>query len=262
VLELRIMKHGFARRGHVHPTYVVWRNMIQRCTYPQNKDFKNYGARGIRVCERWLHSFEAFLADMGHPPDRHHEIDRKDNDGNYELNNCHWVPRAISALNKRTNRRLTYNGITLTLTEWAAHAGIPAATLATRIDREKWSLDRALTTAILPPGREKGGTGNVQRELTFRGETHSITEWGEITGFGYQRLKKRLNTQGWSVERALTEKPESPLRLITFQGETLSMRQWSIRTGIPYTTLQSRIARRGWSPERALTEPISQAKPN
>lgn len=87
--------HGMWRT----PTYRIWANMKQRCLNPQNSAFRHYGARGITVCGRWL-KFENFLADMGIRPDGL-ELDRIDNDGNYEPDNCRWTTRSEQVLNRR-----------------------------------------------------------------------------------------------------------------------------------------------------------------
>lgn len=84
-------------------TYNSWANMIQRCTNPNKADYKNYGARGIQVCERWSF-FENFLADMGEcPPGL--SIDRINNDGNYDPTNCHWATPKGQANNSRRWKR-------------------------------------------------------------------------------------------------------------------------------------------------------------
>jgi hypothetical protein len=74
--------------------------MIERCTNPHDTDWKNYGGRGIAVCDRWRHSFEAFLEDMGEKPPGH-SIDRINNDGNYEPGNCRWATASEQQHNKR-----------------------------------------------------------------------------------------------------------------------------------------------------------------
>lgn len=77
----------------------IWVKMVQRCTNPNDVGYKNYGGRGIQVCDRWHNSFEAFYADMG--PSNGLSIDRRDNDGNYEPGNCRWTNMSIQNLNKR-----------------------------------------------------------------------------------------------------------------------------------------------------------------
>lgn len=92
--------HGHTRIGKYKRTYISWSNMKQRCLNPKRNSYKYYGGRGIKVCDRWLHSFENFLADMGEcPPGL--TIDRIENDGNYEKGNCRWA----TIITQITNRR-------------------------------------------------------------------------------------------------------------------------------------------------------------
>lgn len=85
------------------PEYSVWSAMIQRCTNPKNAQYKWYGARGISVCERWL-KFDNFLSDIGNRPSPELEIDRIDNDGNYEPGNVKWSTRKEQMNNMRRNK--------------------------------------------------------------------------------------------------------------------------------------------------------------
>jgi Staphylococcus phage HNH endonuclease len=91
-------KHG----GYGTVEYSAWIRMIQRCEDKNLKAYKDYGGRGIRVCERWRHDFPAFLADMGPRPSPTHSVDRfPNNDGNYEPSNCRWATKREQRLNQR-----------------------------------------------------------------------------------------------------------------------------------------------------------------
>lgn len=89
------------QRHRATPEYSIWSGMIQRCKNPDHVGYKNYGGRGIRVCDRWLYSFESFIEDVGERPGPEYSLDRIDNDGNYEPGNCRWADRKTQAANKR-----------------------------------------------------------------------------------------------------------------------------------------------------------------
>lgn len=128
-------KHG-ARRTPEHNT---WCHIVQRCTDRNDTSFHNYGGRGIKVCERWRDSFEAFLADMGPRPSPQHSIDRKDNDGDYGPGNCRWATAAEQSRNRRQNRFIEHAGETLCLKDWAGRVGIGSGTLSNRLKKQTLS---------------------------------------------------------------------------------------------------------------------------
>lgn len=114
--------------------YHIRSGMIGRCENPNNKDYKNYGSRGISVCKEWRESFEAFYnwaINNGYADNL--TIDRINNNGNYEPSNCRWTDCKTQSRNTRTNCYYTYNGETKTIAEWAEIKGIRRDTLSRRI---------------------------------------------------------------------------------------------------------------------------------
>lgn len=111
--------HGMARKGKVSSEFNIWAAMKDRCYNTNNHAYSRYGGRGIKVCNRWLESFQNFYEDMGPRPSSNYSIDRKDVNGNYELSNCRWADNYVQAGNTRSNRVIEYNGYQLILNEWA-----------------------------------------------------------------------------------------------------------------------------------------------
>lgn len=137
----RSTKHGKAGSS----LYMIWAEMVARCSRPTHKRWGDYGGRGIGVCDTWKRSFEAFSIDMGlRPPG--HSIERIDNTRGYEPGNCAWVTRVAQANNKRNNRLITHDGRTQTLAMWARETGIPYHTLKSRL--QSMSVATALTRRI------------------------------------------------------------------------------------------------------------------
>lgn len=129
------------------PEHISWAGMKGRCLNPRNHKYPAYGARGIKVCERWM-VFENFLADMGNRPSLAHSIERKNNNGDYEPGNCIWATNTTQANNRRNNKSITLNGVTKNLCEWARHLGIKPATICARIKRG-WTIEKAISTGTL-----------------------------------------------------------------------------------------------------------------
>lgn len=115
-------------------------SVIRRCYDPKNNAYARYGARGITVCERWLESFENFYADMGPRPSLDHSIDRIDNSGNYEPENCKWSTRIEQGNNKRNNRLIEMGGRVQTVAQWCRELGVEYDTVSRRLNQYKWSV--------------------------------------------------------------------------------------------------------------------------
>ncbi len=136
-------KHGLARTAE----YRVWRHMMQRCYYPADASYGRYGGRGISVCHEWRRSVAQFYADMGPRPTSKHQIDRIDNEKDYEPENCRWATNKQNARNRRSNRPLEFSGRKLTCSEWSELTGIPYVTIKKRIQLG-WTIEDALTRPI------------------------------------------------------------------------------------------------------------------
>jgi hypothetical protein len=121
--------------------------MWDRCANPRASNWGYYGGRGIQVCDRWK-SFDAFTADM-YPSYREGlTIERLDPDGDYSRENCRWASMAEQAVNRHSNRKITFQDQTLTISQWAAETGLDYFTLRNRLGRG-WSAERALTTPLM-----------------------------------------------------------------------------------------------------------------
>jgi len=124
--------------------YYTWNHMKNRCTNPNAADYKYYGGRGIKVCDRWMNSFPDFLTDMGNKPTRYHTLERINKDGNYEPSNCKWATMKEQSRNKSNARILELNGIKKSTIEWAEFLGINVKTIRSRLNYG-WPVERVLT---------------------------------------------------------------------------------------------------------------------
>jgi hypothetical protein len=128
-------------------TYHTWRSIKERCCNPYSKDWKNYGGRGIAMCQEWIDSFANFLEDMGDRP-AGMSIDRIDNMQGYSKDNCRWASVQTQSNNRRTCVYVEYEGKSQSVADWAREVGLERKTLEYRI-RSGWSPERALTTQSL-----------------------------------------------------------------------------------------------------------------
>lgn len=140
-------KHGLIK----HPLHRVWNGMKQRCNNPNDSNYDRYGARGIAVCAEWQNSFEDFYNwCIANGWTKGLQIDRKNNNGNYEPSNCRCVTAKINSCNKRNNINITYKGETKALQQWCDHLNINRGTMIDRLYVNNWSVDKAFTTPVRP----------------------------------------------------------------------------------------------------------------
>lgn len=126
--------------------------MRGRCINPNDKSYPYYGGRGIQVCQEWLNNFDQFYEDMGDRPNGM-TLDRIDSNKGYSPENCQWVMASAQQGNQRRTVKITHEGLTLTMTEWAKKLGVPYYTLWNRLRAHKMSPEKALTAASLNKGR-------------------------------------------------------------------------------------------------------------
>lgn len=148
---------GCTRYDHVRthgmkdsPEYISWSAMRSRCYRTTDKSYDRYGGRGIRVCDEWRDSFEAFIADMGLKPSPDMSIDRIDNDGDYDPSNCRWATHVEQNHNRSNNSWLVIDGVRGLACDWSKVSGICEATINRRALRG-WDARRA----VYQPARQR-----------------------------------------------------------------------------------------------------------
>jgi len=177
------------------PMYAVWYGMIGRCHRPARKDYARYGGRGIKVCDRWFNSFEAFTEDMGERPEGM-SVERIDNDKGYSPDNCKWATPKEQANNRHDNNYVKYKGKYITVSGLAEQFNIHPATLWQRIFRYKYSPEEAV----------KKDVRNIRPTIIkYKGKTQDLKLWAKDTGIKYGTLYYRIYIVRWPIKKALSE---------------------------------------------------------
>lgn len=133
-----------------------WRDIKRRCLNIKYHRYKNYGGRGIQICDHWL-NYDNFINDVGFPPDPSYSLDRIDNNGNYEPGNVRWATMKEQHRNRSTNTFITLEGKTLCIKDWALLMGLKPNTLIGRLYTHGWPIEKA----ILQPTRKYRSTSSV-----------------------------------------------------------------------------------------------------
>lgn len=187
--KLHSTTHGFSNSR----LESIFFGMKNRCYNKNSPRYKDYGMKGIRICNRWLSNREEFFLwalDNGYNDTL--SIDRVDNDGDYCPENCRWVTSKTQANNTSRNRYVTYNGKTMTISQWSDEVNIPYRVLLYRITAG-WDMEDAFR---LKENRKL-------HFIEYRGERKTMAEWSRAFGIPYSRLKQRINKYHWEIERAL-----------------------------------------------------------
>lgn len=140
---------------HRSKLYCVWVAMRQRCDNPNNRDYKYYGAKGVKVCEEWYDylSFKDWATKSGYSDGL--TIDRVNTYGDYSPDNCRWITIVEQQQNKSNSRLITYKGETHNLTEWSKITGISREALKHRLNCGTWSIEEILTTPVIKDNKVK-----------------------------------------------------------------------------------------------------------
>lgn len=157
--------HGLSKS----PIYAIWNMMRQRCSLPSNRGYKDYGGRGVKVCERW-NSFENFYEDMGDPPFIGTSLDRIDANGAYCKDNCRWATRIEQNNNTRKSVRFQVFGETLSMREAAEKYDLKVNTLRNRVYTYGMTVEEAVTKPVLTSSvaatmAGSGGWGRTNKRI-------------------------------------------------------------------------------------------------
>lgn len=237
-----------------HPLYTRYSGMLSRCYNPNTDSYPHYGARGIKVCDRWRNNFWDYvddLYDMGYDssiPGSQISLDRIDNDGDYSPENCRLVSPYIQANNRSNSVHLTnpLTGETHTVAEWARICGISYASMYERYEKYKSGIYNIDDTFKI---------GNKKTEslklITYNGRTQKVSDWSKETGIPAVTIRYRIR-QGYSPEAILSESlVEKPVTIGQF---SLPMMQWDKIMGYVNCTVSRRI-RDGMDPTQAVLMP-------
>ena len=218
----------------------IYNGMRLRCYNENNVNYKYYGGKGVTICDEWLLSFENFFDwAINNGYNENLTIDRIDSEKEYSPDNCKWSTKKEQAYNRSMSVRLTLNGRTMYMTEWAEELEIDKKILSWRYNNG-WSDEEILSR----PRDYK------ESKLSLNGKTHSMSEWSRITGIKVATISDRMK-KGWSVEDALTKSPNDREIKITHNKETRTLTEWAKMLDVPKTRLSNRY-RRGWTDEEII----------
>lgn len=170
--------------------YRIWKAMKSRCYAPSCKDIGYYQKDNIKVCDRWLHSFENFLEDMGKMPADNYSIERIDNSKDYCPENCKWILVTEQPKNRRNVLIYTYEGKTMILKDWARYLGMNYYTLYSRVRKCNVPFEQAIKPDCF------------NRLVEIDGIKKTVTEWCDYYKLNKGDVFSRIN-RGWDKKDAI-----------------------------------------------------------
>jgi hypothetical protein len=175
-------------------SYAIWKSMRTRCCNKNCAAYKHYGGRGIKICQRWMDSFENFLNDMGERPSMEHTLDRIDNNGDYCVENCRWATQLEQKNNTRKNAFLSFNGKTQTIAYWARELNLSPATISGRYQRGLSDID-----CLSTPESHGFVNEDIVREIfLLRSQGKTMKEIGEPLNLKASTVCNILNRKAWT----------------------------------------------------------------
>lgn len=187
----KLRKHGGWAEKSI--TYNSWRCMRDRCNQPSSPNYKLYGGRGIRVCDRWMApviGYENFIADMGERPSKEYTLDRIDPSSDYCPENCRWADKKTQS--RGSVKYIEFGGKKMSEREWSLQLFGRETIVSQRLTKG-WSTKKALTTPLK----------RVRRNITYKGEVMSAQQWSKRLGINAATIIYRLN-HGMTDGEALT----------------------------------------------------------
>lgn len=198
-----------------HPTYRAWCAIKRRCYNTRDEQYKNYGARGIKMYKDWVSSFETFYKEIGEKPGPEYSIDRINNDGNYEPGNCRWAIKKEQCANRRNTVKIEYNGKKEVLSELCEKLGLDKDLVRDRIKKSGWSIHKAMSEPVMKKEEtilyakkkraEKFKNGELLYTNAARGEN---SHWSKVKEWQVIELRERFK-QGVSAQK-LSEEYDIP----------------------------------------------------
>jgi hypothetical protein len=187
----------------------IYDSMKRKCYNQKCERYKDYGGRGITICDEWLNNehvpgtrnctkgwvaFKNWALENGYRDGL--SIDRIDNNKGYCASNCRWVSSSVQNNNKRNNLMITYKGKTQNLKQWCNELGLKYQRVRDRINKYHWTVERAFETKV----------NASLRMITYKGKTMSLVDWCRELDLNIHTVESRLYSKHWSIEKVLEKK--------------------------------------------------------
>ena len=241
----------YENKDEIHTRlYHIWVGIKYRCNNKKAKCYSDYGGRGIKICKEWQDDycrFKNWALNNGYKEEL--SIDRIDNNGNYEPNNCRWVTAKIQANNKRNNVVLEYNGFKLTIAEIAEKYNISSETIRYRY-KIGWSLDKIINTPVV------GKTNMV-----YNGKELTLMDIANKCNMSLRTVASRYY-KGWNAERIINTPVKLNKVVIEYNDEMLTLVDIANKYNIPIKTVKDRYHKRHWDIDKIINTPVRKYNKN